>query len=72
MRPDDAREIRLAPLGLIEHDDRHEEARVMLRENEVERSFGESGASARTEETEDRARKILEQCKMGRWRRKIE
>ena len=86
--------------ALIEHDDRHEEPRVLLREDEVERSFGEwtmgffrasaetirsvdgmndflrgageSGAGARPEETEDRARKILEQFKVGRWRRSIE
>lgn len=86
--------------SLIDKDDRHGDSRVLLREDEVERSFGEwtmgffrassemmgaveglndflrsngeSSAGARAEDTEDRARKILEQFKQGRWHRSIE
>lgn len=86
--------------SLIEHDGRHEAPLVLLREDEVERAFGdwtmgffkaspelidtvegmndflrstgESSGGVRSEETDDRARKILEQFKLGRWRRQIE
>ncbi|MFK7897771.1 MAG: BLUF domain-containing protein [Myxococcota bacterium] len=84
----------------IEHDARHDEPRILLREDEVERSFadwtmgfvrasremiesidglndflrvvGEGSVGARDEGADDRARKILDQFKMGRWHRSIE
>lgn len=84
----------------IEDDGRHEDPRILLREDEVERSFGEwtmgflratpellqsvegvndflrstgeGSVGSRSEDVDDRARKILDQFKMGRWHRDIE